>query len=264
MGAHCWTRTGCRSGLAPAFLGRDTRLMDWQDEGAILSMRPHGESAAIIEVLTAAHGRHAGVVRGGASRKMAAMLQPGSQVQVAWRARLQDHLGAFTVEPVRARAALMAERRALGALNAVCSLLRLCLPEREPHPVLYRATIALLDELEAGADWPARYLRWEVLLLEELGFGLDLATCAVTGDTTDLAFVSPRTGRAVSRVAAGIWADRLMPLPACLMGQGPANAADLGLGLAITGHFLARELAPVLNDRPLPEARARLVEMLSR
>jgi len=236
--------------------------MDWQDEGAILTMRPHGESAAIIEVFTALHGRHAGVVRGGASRKMAATLQPGSQVQVAWRARLQDHIGAFAVEPLRARAGLLADRKALAGLNAVCALLRLCLPERESHPVLYRATIALLDDLESGADWPARYLRWEVLLLEELGFGLDLTTCAVTGDGTDLAFVSPRTGRAVSRGAAGIWADRLMPLPACLMGQGPASPADLGQGLAITGHFLARELAPMLNDKRLPDARTRLVAML--
>lgn len=242
----------------------DIARMDWQDQGAILTMRPHGESSAIIEVFTADHGRHAGVVRGGGSRKMAAVLQPGSQVQVAWRARLQDHLGVYTVEPVRARAGLLADRRALAALNSICALLRLCLPEREAHPVLYAATISLLDALEAGADWPARYLRWEVLLLEELGFGLDLSACAVTGDRTDLAFVSPRTGRAVGRGAAGVWADRLMPLPACLMGQGPASPLELAQGLAITGHFLARELAPVLNDRPLPEARARLVEMLGR
>ena len=164
----------------------------------------------------------------------------------------------------RAPEALLGLANALAGLNAVCALLRLSLPEREPHAVLYPATIALLDDLEAGADWPARYLRWEVLLLEELGFGLDLSCCAVTGDTTDLAFVSPRTGRAVSRDGAGDWADRLMPLPACLMGQGPASPAELAQGLAITGHFLARELAPVLNDRPLPEARARLVDMLGR
>lgn len=238
--------------------------MDWQDEGAILAVRPHGESAAIIDVFTAAHGRHAGVVRGGASRKMAATLQPGGQVQITWRARLQDHLGAYSVEPVRARAGLLSDRTALSGLNAICALLRLCLPEREPHPVLYPATISLLDAIESEGDWPALYLRWEVLLLEELGFGLDLARCAVTGDTTDLAFVSPRTGRAVSRAAAGVWQNRLMPLPACLLGQGPASPADLALGLAITGHFLLRELTPVLNDRPLPEARSRLVDLLGR
>jgi DNA repair protein RecO (recombination protein O) len=238
--------------------------MDWQDEGAILAMRPHGESAAIIEAFTARHGRHAGVVRGGASRKLAAILQPGSQVQVAWRARLEDHIGAFTVEPLRARAGLLADRRALAGLNAVCALLRLSLPEREPHPVLYQSTIALMDDLEAGNDWPARYVRWEVSLLEELGFGLDLTACAVTGGTTDLAYVSPRTGRAVGRSAAGAWADRLLPLPACLTGQGSANPEELAQGLAVTGHFLARELAPVLNDRALPDARARLVDLLGR
>jgi len=264
MAAPCWTGTGCRSGLAPARSRRDSDRMEWQDEGAILTLRLHGESSAIIEVFTAAHGRHAGIVRGGASRRMAATLQPGSQVQVAWRARLGDQLGVYTVEPLRARAGLLADRRALGGLNAVCALLRLCLPEREGHAVLWRATIALLDDLEAGADWPARYLRWEVLLLEELGFGLDLTACAVTGDTTDLAYVSPRTGRAVSRAGAGDWAARLMPLPACLMGQGGGTPAEIAQGLAITGHFLARELAPVLNDRPLPDARTRLVEMLGR
>jgi DNA repair protein RecO (recombination protein O) len=217
--------------------------MEWQDQGAILTMRPHGESAAIIEVFTAAHGRHAGVVRGGASRKMAAALQPGGQVQVVWRARLDDHIGVFTVEPLRARAGILGDRRALAGLNAICALLRVSLPEREPHAALWQATVALLDDLEDGADWPARYLRWEVLLLEELGFGLDLASCAVTG-------------------AAGDWAARLLPLPACLSGDAPATGADLAQGLAITGHFLARELAPVLNDRPLPEARTRLLTAL--
>jgi len=236
--------------------------MEWQDQGAILTMRPHGESAAIIEVFTAAHGRHAGVVRGGASRKMAAALQPGGQVQVVWRARLDDHIGVFTVEPLRARAGILGDRRALAGLNAICALLRVSLPEREPHAALWQATVALLDDLEDGADWPARYLRWEVLLLEELGFGLDLASCAVTGGTADLAYVSPRTGRAVSRAAAGDWAARLLPLPACLSGDAPATGADLAQGLAITGHFLARELAPVLNDRPLPEARTRLLTAL--
>jgi len=238
--------------------------MEWRDEGALLSMRPHGESSAIIDVFTAAHGRHAGVVRGGASRRMAALLQPGSQVAVAWRARLDDHLGSFVVEPVRSRAALLSDRRALAALNAVCALLRCALPEREAHPVLWPATMALLDALEAAEDWPPRYLRWESLLLEELGFGLDLTRCAVTGSREDLVFVSPKTGRAVSRAGAGDWADRLLPLPPVLLGQGPASATDLARGLAVTGHFLARELAPVLNGRPLPEARARLVEMLAR
>lgn len=238
--------------------------MDWQDEGALLSMRVHGESSAIIEVFTRAHGRHAGVVRGGASRRLAPILQPGAQVQVTWRARLEDHLGAFAVEPIRSRAAVLSDRLALAGLNAVCAMLRVALPERSACPALWHATMGLLDALETDADWPARYLRWEVQLLEEIGFGLDLARCAATGSREDLAFVSPKTGRAVSRTGAGEWAARLLPLPLCLLGQGPASGADLGQGLALTGHFLDRELGQALNGRALPAARARLLDLLAR
>ncbi|MBU9697241.1 DNA repair protein RecO [Rhodobacteraceae bacterium HSP-20] len=238
--------------------------MEWQDEGALLSVRPHGESAAIIEVFTAEHGRHAGVVRGGTSRRIAPILQPGAQVQVAWRARLDGHIGAFTVEPLKARTALLGDRLALAGLSSVCAMLRVALAERDPHPVLWRATMPLLDALDRGADWVPDYLRWELLLLEDMGFGLDLARCAVTGARDDLAFVSPRTGRAVSRAGAGDWAARLLPLPQVLLGQGGGTAAEIAEGLAVTGHFLTRELGPMLNGRPLPEARARLVALLSR
>ena len=238
--------------------------MEWRDEGALLSMRLHGETAAIIEVFTAAHGRHSGVVRGGASRRMAATLQPGTQLDVAWRARLEDHIGAFTVEPLRARAGVLGDRRALSALNALCALLHVALPEREPHPVLWRASVAMLDRLDQGGDWAADYLRWEVLLLEELGFGLDLSRCAVTGATEDLAYLSPKTGRAVSRAGAGDWAAQLLPLPQILCGQGNGLPAELAQGLAVTGHFLARSLAPVLGESPLPAARARLVDQLAK
>ncbi len=237
--------------------------MEWRDEGALLSVRRHGESAAIIEVLTAGHGRHAGVVRGGASRRMAPLLQPGAQLDVTWRARLDEHIGTFAVEPLRARAAgVLHDRRALAGLSAVCALLAFALPERAPQPVLYARSIALLDALGAP-DWPLAYLRWEMLLLEQTGFGLDLGTCAVTGSAQDLAFVSPRTGRAVSRVAAGAWAERLLPLPACLAG-GAGDAAGIADGLRLTGHFLEHWLAAAQGDRPLPEARRRLVEALTR
>lgn len=238
--------------------------MEWQDEGTLISMRPHGEASAIIDVFTAAHGRHAGVVRGGASRRMAAVMQPGTQLAVAWRARLDDHIGSYTVEPLQSRAGLLGDRLALSGLNAVCAMLRVCLAEREPHPQLWRATMALLAALESTPDWPPEYLRWELLLLEEMGFGLDLGRCAVTGGRDDLAYVSPKTGRSVSRAGAGAWADRLFPLPQCLMGQGHATAAELGQGLTITGHFLLRELAPLLNGRPLPEARTRLIALLEK
>ncbi|MEZ5911298.1 MAG: DNA repair protein RecO [Paracoccaceae bacterium] len=238
--------------------------MDWRDHGALIAVRTHGESAAIIEVFTEGHGRHAGVVRGGASRRMAPLLQPGAQLDLTWRARLDDHIGAFTVEPLKSRAgALLADRAALAGLAATCALLRFALPEREPHPLLFRSTMALLDRL-GEAEWQTAYLRWELGFLEEMGFGLDLSRCAATGSRDDLAFVSPKTGRAVSRDGAGDWADRLLPLPACLLGQGPASAAELLQGLRLTGHFLTRWLAPALGDRPLPEARARLVAILTK
>ncbi len=237
--------------------------MEWRDEGVLLTMRLHGESAAIIEVFTAAHGRHAGVVRGGASRRHAATLQPGTQVQLTWSARLDAHLGSFVVEPVLSRAAILSDRLALAGLNAVCALLHLALPERDPHPALWVKTVALLDNLTSGT-WPPAYLRWEMDLLEELGFGLDLTACAVTGSREDLAFVSPRSGRAVSRGAAGDWAPRLLPLPPSLLGQGPTSGRDMAQGLALTGHFLNRGLQAVLFDRPLPEARGRLVAMLAK
>ncbi len=238
--------------------------MDWRDEGALLSVRSHGETAAIIEVFTAEHGRHAGVVRGGTSRKVAPILQPGAQIDVTWRGRLEEHIGTFTVEPIRSRAGLLSDRLALGALNSVCALLHFALPEREAHPDLYAASIALLNQLGDGPNWVLAYLRWELFLLEELGYGLDLTRCAVTGSRDDLAFVSPKSGRAVARGAAGEWADRLLPLPACLLGQGPASPEETRQGLSLTGYFLEHRLAHDLGTRPLPEARRRFVEMLAR
>ena len=173
--------------------------MDWRDEGILLTARRHGESAAIVEVFTARHGRHAGVVRGGGSRRMAPVLQPGSRLAVEWSARLEEHIGTFRVDPIGARAAaIMADPAALAALAAMTALVAATLPERDAHPDLYARSLALLDALAAAPDWPARYAAWELALLAELGFGLDLAACAVTGATQDLVWVSPRTGRAVS------------------------------------------------------------------
>lgn len=239
--------------------------MDWRDQGILLAVRRHGETSAIIEVFTQEHGRHAGVVRGGTSRKIAPILQPGAQLDVSWRARLEDHIGSFTVEPLRSRAAAaMSGRMALAGLNAVTALLSFCLPEREPHPNLYRQSERLLDLLGQDEIWPLAYLRWELGLLEELGFGLDLRACAVTGTTDDLVYVSPRTGRAVSAAAAGDWANRLLPLPPCLRGQGPAPDAEIAEALGTTGYFMENRLAPSLGDRPLPEARRRFVDLVSR
>jgi DNA repair protein RecO (recombination protein O) len=237
--------------------------MEWRDDGLLISSRLHGETSAIIQVFTAAHGRHAGVVRGGASRKMAAILQPGTRVQVAWSARLDSHIGTYTVEPLQSRAAILNDRLALAALNSIAALLHLALAERDPHPALWVKTNALLDLL-VTPDWHPAYLRWELDLLEELGYGLDLATCAVTGTREDLAFVSPRTGRAVSRAGAGDWAARLLPLPPSLLGQGPMLGRELAQGLNLTGHFLNLGLQAVLSGKPMPDARSRLIEMLTR
>lgn len=239
--------------------------MDWRDQGILLSCRRHGESAAIIEVFTREHGRHAGVVRGGASRKIAPILQPGAQLDVSWRARLEDHIGSYTVEPLRSRAAALADRQALAGLNAVTALLLFTLPDREAHPMLYARSEGLLDLLGDQDLWPLAYLQWELALLEETGYGLDLSTCAVMGHgANDLSYVSPRTGRAVSRAGAGDWVDRLLPLPPCLMGQGPAPDHEIAQGFRTTGHFLREHLAPALGNKPLPEARERFVEVFAR
>lgn len=239
--------------------------MDWRDEGCVLSLRRHGESSAILEVFTAGHGRHAGVVRGGASRKTAPLLQPGAQLQLTWRARLESHIGTYTAEPLKSRAAaVLNDPPALAALNAVTALLSFSLPEREPHPGLYTRTLGLLDMLGENVLWPLAYLRWELALLEDLGFGLDLGGCAVTGAQNDLIYVSPRSGRAVSRGGAGDYADRLLPLPPCMVGVGAGDAAQIRDGLRTTGHFLQTWLAPALGDRPLPPARQRFVDLMSR
>lgn len=236
--------------------------MEWRDQGILLSSRAHGESAVIIEVFTPSKGRHGGIVRGGASRRLAPVLQPGAQLDLAWKARLEDHLGAFQAELLRSRAAAaLGDRLSLAGLNAVTALLLFCLPEREAHPSLYQRTETLLDLLGQSEIWPLAYLKWEMALLEEMGYGLDLSACAVEGrGANDLSYISPRTGRAVSRKGAGEWADRLLPLPSCLLGHGPAPDAEVAQAFDVTGHFLRHHLATALGNKPLPEARQRFVD----
>lgn len=239
--------------------------MDWRDQGILLGLRRHGENAAILDVFTRERGRHLGVMRGATSRKIAPILQPGAQLDLTWRARLDDHIGSYTVEPVRSRAAMaLGDRLSLAGLNAVAALLMFLLPERESHDALYLRTEALLDILDEVQIWPYAYLKWEMALLEEMGFGLDLRKCAVTGSRDDLAFVSPKTGRAVSRQGAGEWADRLLPLPLCLLGQGGASDQEINDGLVTTGYFLREKLAPQLGHKPLPEARQRFIDLFQR
>ncbi len=238
-------------------------MIEWQDEGILLSVRPHGETSAIAEAFCRAHGRHGGVVLGGISRRMRPFLQPGVLAQMNWRARLDEHLGHFTVEPLRNRAAAaLGDRLALEGIGAVTALLALVLPERAPHASLWDRTDALLDLLPEREVWPLAYVQWEVALLEEMGFGLDLAACAVTGSAEDLRFVSPRTGRAVSGAGAGAWAPRLLPLPPVLRGQGEADSPAIAAALAVTGHFLKDRLLP--EGRDLPPARDRLLGVLAR
>ncbi len=240
-------------------------MIEWSDEGAILATRPFGETSVIVELFSATHGRHAGVVRGGTSRKIAPTLQPGAQVSATWKARLDSHLGSFTIEPVRSRAvAAMADRLALAGLNAVCAILSHVLPEREAHAPLYDRTIALLDLLGQAEVWPLAYLRWEQALLDEMGFGMDLSQCAVHGVNEELIYVSPKSGRAVSRTAAGEWADRLLPLPPVLAGQGDASNAEIVTALGTTGYFIEHRLIKSLGDRPMPVARGRLIDAISR
>ncbi len=240
-------------------------MIEWRDEGVVLAVRPHGETSVILEVFTPTKGRHAGVVRGGVSRKMTPHLQPGGQISVTWKARLDSHLGSFTVEPLRSRAAtVMADRLALAGLNAVCALLHQILPEREAHLPLYERTQGLLDLLGQSDVWPLAYLRWEQAVLEEMGFGMDLSACAVRGVNEDLAFVSPKSGRAVSQEAAGEWANRLLPLPPVLAGKGEASEAEIVRALGTTGWFIENRLVRSLGDRPMPAARARLLEAIAR
>ena len=240
-------------------------MIEWRDEATLLAVRPFGETSVIIEVFASGQGRWAGVVRGGTSRKLAPHLQPGAQLSVTWKARLDGHLGSFTVEPLRSRSAVaMADRLALAGLNAVCAILAAVLPEREAHDPLYQRTAQLLDLLGQSAIWPLAYLRWEQALLEELGYALDLTVCAVTGARDDLAYVSPRTGRAVSTAGAGEWADRLLALPPVLLGQGDAGNAEIRAALETTGYFLEHKLLADQGGQPVPAARQRLLDAIAR
>ena len=240
-------------------------MIEWREEAALLAVRPFGETSVIVEVFSEEHGRDSGVVRGGTSRKMAPILQPGAQLSVTWKARLDSHLGSFTVEPVRSRsAAALGDRLALAGLNAVCSLLSMVLPEREAHAPLYHRTVSLLDLLGQGEVWPLAYLRWEQALLEEMGFGLDLSRCAATGAAEGLAYVSPKSGRAVSEAGAGEWADRLLPLPPVLAGAGEASNAEVVRALGTTGYFIEHRLIRSLGDKEVPVARQRLLDAIAR
>lgn len=233
--------------------------MEWTDEAIVLSARPHGESAAVATLLTREHGRHAGLVQGARSARQRGVLEAGNLVGARWRARLPEHLGAFSLELDRSVAAgLLDDPLRLAALVSACSVCEAALPEREPHGPVYDGFRALLVAL--GSEfWDAAYVRWELGVLQELGFGLDLTRCAATGTNDQLAYVSPRTGRAVSLSAGEAYRDRLLPLPGFLIGRGAADPEEVGRGLLLSGHFLERT-AMAAGGIGLPAARARFVE----
>jgi DNA repair protein RecO (recombination protein O) len=238
--------------------------MDWSDEGIFLTAKPLGEANAVAELFTLGHGRHLGLVRGGRSRRMRPLLQPGNLLRATWRARLSEHLGGFNIELIEAHAArVLDDRLALAAVGSLSGLVRL-LPERDPHPELYAATLDVLRSLDDFALWPARLVRWELQLLQELGFGLDLSECAATGARTELAYVSPRSGRAVSREAGQPYGGKLLGLPAFMLDDVTAADCDeIAAGFALTGYFLERDvLAP--HGLAVPQARERLIAFLAR
>jgi DNA repair protein RecO (recombination protein O) len=238
--------------------------MDWSDEGIFLTAKPLGEANAVAEILTPAHGRHLGLVRGGRSRRMRPLLQPGNLLRVTWRARLSEHLGGFNLELIEAHGArVLDDARALAAIGSFSGLARL-LPERDPHPELYAAMLHILRSLGDASAWPALLVRWELRLLQELGFGLDLSECAASGVDADLIYVSPRSGRAVSRDAGQLYRDRLVTLPGFLLeDSAPADAVDIVAGFALTGHFLERDVLEP-HGLVMPQARERLISLLAR
>ena len=238
--------------------------MDWRDQGILLGARAHGETSVIIEVFTEAHGRHAGIVRGGASRKMAPILQPGNQVSVEWRARLEEHLGTYTVDIVQSRSSILEDRARLAAMTSFCAMASYALPERLHLPRLYSASLDLVDHLVGSEDWAGYYALWELALLEELGFGLDLSACAATGSMDELIYVSPKSGQAVSAKAGAPYADRMLPLPGFFLGEPLVPIKDVQNALTTTGFFLTKHLAGTVAGKPLPPARDRLVAMISR
>lgn len=237
--------------------------MQWADEGIVIGVRRHGETSVILEAMTREHGRHLGLVRGGRSSRMQPVLQPGNSVGLTWRARIEEHLGTYAVELDMSHAArLMASPQALYGLAVIASHTRL-LAEREAHPAIYETLLLLVDHLDEPALAPALIVRFELAILGELGFGLDLAACAVTGAREGLSHVSPKSGRAVSAAAAAPYLDRLLALPAFLwegQGTGIPARADIAAGFALTGYFLERHLyAP--RGLAMPAERERLVAL---
>jgi DNA repair protein RecO (recombination protein O) len=239
--------------------------MQWDDEGIVLASRAHGERALVVQLLTREHGRHAGLLRGGQSPKTRAHWQIGNRLTVTWRARLAEHLGFITGEVMEAYAArLLDDPLRLAALASATALAASALPEREPHPRAYRLLLHLIEALGADDRWAIAYVEWEIALLEELGFGLDLSSCAATGATENLVYVSPRSGQAVSEAAGAPYREKLLPLPGFLRRvEARPEPQEVLDGLRLAGFFLEqRVFAP--HQHKLPAARSRYVDALTK
>ena len=233
-------------------------MEEWRDAGLVIAARRHGEGRLIVSLFTASHGRQRGMLR---PKRGSPVGEPGTLVIAAWKARLEDHLGTLTAEVLQVGAAvLLDDPLRLSGLSSLCALLEAVLPEREAHPALYESTLELLVQMQRGESWLSAYARWELHVLAEMGYGLDLSECAVSGSRDELAYVSPKSGRAVARLAAGEWVDRLLPLPVFLRDDASSDVPidDIRAGVALTGHFLETRLLL----RPLP-ARQRLIQRLS-
>jgi DNA repair protein RecO (recombination protein O) len=240
--------------------------VEWTDDGIVLGTRRHGEAGAILELLTRHHGRHLGLVRGGSGSRLRPVLQPGNTVRAVWRARLDEHLGNFVVEGLELRAAnLLATPHAVYGITHLSALCRL-LPERDPHPAVHESLLTILEGMQELQGTGARIAQFELHLLAELGFGLDLERCAATGERTDLIYVSPKSGRAVSRAAGALWQDRLLALPAFLSGaevHGVPTVEDIAKGFALTGFFLNRYVLEPRGET-LPQCRTGFLGVLLR
>jgi DNA repair protein RecO (recombination protein O) len=237
--------------------------MEWTDDGIVLATRPYGEGKAVVSLLTEKGGRHSGLIHG--RSRLGGAVEPGTLVRATWRARLSEQLGTFALEALAPSPAalLLDDALRLGLIACLCAVTDAALPEREPHKPLFDATQALLAVLETPPEvWAPAYVRWEVGLLGELGFGLDLDRCAATGVNDGLAYVSPRTGRAVSASAGEPYRERMLVLPPFLIGRGLGSLAEVLDGLALTGHFLERVVFHALH-KPVPAARERLIARLT-
>tara|TARA_B100001057_G_scaffold141430_1_gene141181 strand:+ start:879 stop:1607 length:729 start_codon:yes stop_codon:yes gene_type:complete len=236
--------------------------MQWRDKGILLATRPFGETSLIIDVFTPDHGKSSGVVRGGQSKKLKPILQIGAQLDLTWKARLEQHLGSFQVELIRSRtASVMNDRLLLAGMLSSATLINRFFLTGQVHREFYESSENLFDLLQFPDIWTLGYFKWELEFLETLGFGLDLEKCAVTGSTEDLKFISPKSGRAVSKAAAGEWSSKLLPFPIAANGQ-VNSLEDILEGLKVSQFFLEKKVLIAFGMEHLPSARSRFISSL--